>query len=161
MTYRKMLSRPGRVLLAMMAVVLLAGCGSSDAGTAGSAIDAGGVPVLMLQPGGVFTIDDVVAAGWKKSKELSPETLPEVISAWYGFYNQHDVEVWVYPSNDLAITSGTGPADDATGKVKSHLWQIGPSVTRTGYGTYAIVGNLILLCEVKIEDCEGLLNSIK
>ena len=161
MTYRMVFKRPVAVLLAMMAVALLAGCGSSDGGTAGNPTDAGEVPVLTLQPDGVFTVDDVAAAGWKKSKELSPETLPDVTGVWYGFYNQRDVEVWVYPSHDLAITSGAGPADDVTGKVKAGLWQIGPSVTRTGYGTYAIVGNLILLCEVKIEDCEGLLNSIK
>jgi hypothetical protein len=154
-----MVSHLVSVLLAMMVIVLLTGCGSSDVGKPGNAIDAVEVGVLMLQPGGLFTIDDVVTAGWKKSKELAPETLPEAIGAWYGFYKQRDVEVWVYPSNDLAITYGTGPANDATGRIKRDLWEVGPSVTWTSYGTYAIVGNLILLCEVKIEDCEGLLNN--
>jgi hypothetical protein len=32
--------------------------------------------------------------------------------------------------------------------------------TRTSYLTYAIVGNLILLCEIKIEDCQGLIDGI-
>ena len=75
-------------------------CGSSDGvESVGESIsepepDA----VQMTLPDGVFTADDVATAGWKKSKELSPETLPGVTSVWYGFYNQRDVEVRVYES---------------------------------------------------------------
>lgn len=157
----KMITGP----VAVMAAVLLASCGSSDGGTAGSATDAAVVeeePVLMLQPGGVFTVDDVAAAGWKKSKELSHETLPDALGVWYGFYNQRDVEVWIYASHDLAISSGAGPADKATGRGKPAPFAVGGiSATRTSYGAYGIVGNLVLLCEVKIDDCEGLLNGIE
>lgn len=116
MKIRKILAGPVAVLVAVMAVVLLASCGSSDSGTVGSAADTEEEPVLMLQPNGVFTVDDVAAAGWKKSKELSPETLPDAIGVWYGFYNQRDVEVRIYASHDLAISSGTGPAEDAVGR---------------------------------------------
>ena len=162
MKFRKILTGPVVVLVAIMAVVLLASCGSSDSGTVGSAADTEEEPVLMLRPNGVFTIDDVAAAGWKKSKELSPETLPDAIGVWYGFYNQRDVEVRIYASHDLAISSGTGPAEDAVGRGKPAPFAVGGiSATRTSYGTYAIVGNLVLLCEVKIEDCEGLLNGIR
>ena len=162
MKIRKILTGPVTVLVVIMAVVLLASCGSSDSGTVGSAADTEEEPALMLRPNGVFTIDDVAAAGWKKSKELSPETLPDAIGVWYGFYNQRDVEVRIYASHDLAISSGTGPAGDAVGRGKPAPFAVGGiSATRTSYGTYAIVGNLVLLCEVKIEDCEGLLNGIR
>jgi len=34
------------------------------------------------------------------------------------------------------------------------------TTTRTSYLSYGIVGNMILLCEIKIEDCQGLLDDI-
>ena len=58
--------------------------------------------VQITLPDSVFTADDVAAVGWKKSKELSPETLPGVTSVWYGFYQQRDVEVRVYESQGEA-----------------------------------------------------------
>ena len=114
----------------------------------------------------VFTADDVVAAGWKKSKELSSETLPGATSVWYGFYQQRDVEVRVYESQDEAISLGQDLADTATGRRKpSSMIDSGAITnaqtnTRTSYLAYAVVGNLILLCEVKIEDCQSLLDGI-
>ncbi|MCH7739571.1 MAG: hypothetical protein IIC93_05425 [Chloroflexi bacterium] len=35
------------------------------------------------------------------------------------------------------------------------------SATRTSCGAYAIVGNLVLLCEVQIDDCSGLFDPVK
>ena len=61
------------------------------------------------------TADDVVADVWKKSKEISAETLHDVESVWYGFYNQRDVEIRIYESDEVSINSGTGPVDEATG----------------------------------------------
>ncbi|MDP6666703.1 MAG: hypothetical protein QF357_04820 [Dehalococcoidia bacterium] len=150
------------VLLAVLVIPLLAGCGSGDSGVTGDSAGDDAEPVLKLQPDGVFTVDDVAAAGWKKSKELSPETLPGATGAWYGFYNQRDVEVRIYASHDSALSDGMDPADDATGRGKPAPFAVGGiSATRTSYVTYAIVGNLILLCEVKIEDCQGLLDGIQ
>ena len=84
------------------------------------------------------------------------------MSAWYGFYKQRDVEVRIYETHETAVNSGTSPADDATGRGKPAPFAVGGiSATRMSYTTYAIVGNLILLCEVKIEDCQGLLDTIK
>ena len=105
------------ISLTMVAVV---GCGSGD-GEAGD--DAPFVateenPVQILQPDGVFTVANVEAAGWKNSKELSPETLPDATGVWYGFYQQRDVEVRVYESQQTAIASGQEIADVATGRRK-------------------------------------------
>ena len=122
--------------------------------------------VQITLPDSVFTADDVAAVGWKKSKELSPETLPGVTSVWYGFYQQRDVEVRVYESQDEAISVGQELADLHSGRRKpSSMIDSGAITnaqtnTRTSYLSYAIVGNLILLCEIKIEDCQSLLDGI-
>ena len=70
--------------------------------------------VQITLPDSVFTADDVAAVGWKKSKELSPETLPGVTSVWYGFYQQRDVEVRVYASQGEAISLGQELAEVAS-----------------------------------------------
>ena len=148
------------VVLAAISVPAIA-CGSSSGGesVSDSAIKSEGDGVQIIRPDGVFTADDVAAAGWKKSKELSAETLPGATSVWYGFYQQRDVEVRVYESQSEAISLGQELADVAIGRNKPQSTTLLAS-TRTSYLSYAIVGNLILLCEVKIEDCQGLIDGI-
>ena len=148
------------ITVAAISIPVIA-CGSSNGD--GSASDSVAEPELnaiqMTLPDSVFTADDVAAAGWKKSKELSSETLPGATSVWYGFYQQRDVEVRVYESQDEAISLGQDLADTATGRNKPQLTSM-QNGTRTSYMSYAIVGNLILLCEIKIEDCQSLLDGI-
>ena len=156
------------VFVALAAFSIAAvGCGSSDSDepVSDSVIESDVDPIQITLPEGVFSADDVAAAGWKKSKELSPETLPGATSVWYGFYQQRDVEVRVYESQDEAIGSGQELADLATGRRKPNTMidtgtTNAQTTTRTSYLSYAIVGNLILLCEVKIEDCQSLLDGI-
>ena len=155
------------IVLAVMSIPVVA-CGSSNSD--GSASDSVADPDLdaiqITLPDGVFTADDVAAVGWKKSKELSPETLPGVTSVWYGFYQQRDVEVRVYESQDEAISVGQELADLHSGRRKPSSMIVSGAITnaqtntRTSYLSYAIVGNLILLCEIKIEDCQSLLDGI-
>ena len=75
------------VVLAALSITAVA-CGSSsgDESASESAVESDVDPVQITLPDGVFTADDVAAAGWKKSKELSPETLPGATGVWYGFY---------------------------------------------------------------------------
>ena len=155
------------IVLAVMSISVVA-CGSSNSD--GSASDSVADPDLdaiqITLPDGVFTADDVAAVGWKKSKELSPETLPGVTSVWYGFYQQRDVEVRVYESQGEAISLGQEIADVASGRRKPNTMIDSGAITnaqtntRKSYLSYAIVGNLILLCEIKIEDCQSLLDGI-
>ena len=161
MIIRKVL--PVRLISLTLVLIVLIGCGSGDTEIAddSSLVLSGEDPIQILQPSGVFSVDDVAAAGWKKSKELSPETLPSATGVWYGFYNQRDVEVRVYESQAAAIRDGQEIADVATGRRKPAPFASGGiSSTRTSYSAYGIVGNLILLCEIKIEDCQGLLEAI-
>ena len=155
------------VVLAAISISAVA-CGSSngDGSFSDSVADTEIDAVQMTLPDSVFTADDVAAVGWKKSKELSSETLPGVSSVWYGFYQQRDVEVRVYESQMKAISLGQELADLHSGRRKpSSMIDSGAitnaqTSTRTSYLTYAIVGNLILLCEIKIEDCQGLIDGI-
>ena len=153
------------MVLAAISISVVA-CGSSSGDESVSSVEETGDGVQITHPDGVFTADDVAAVGWKKSKELSSETLPGATSAWYGFYQQRDVEVRVYESQSEAISLGQELADTATGRRKpSSMIDSGAITnaqtnTRTSYLTYAIVGNLIMLCEIKIEDCQSLLDGI-
>jgi hypothetical protein len=155
------------VVLAAISIPAVA-CGSSngDESVSDSVVEPEIDAVQMTLPDSVFTADDVAAVGWKKSKELSSETLPGVSSVWYGFYQQRDVEVRVYESQMKAISLGQELADLHSGRRKpSSMIDSGAITnaqtnTRTSYLTYAIVGNLILLCEIKIEDCQGLIDGI-
>ena len=154
------------VLAAISISVVACGSSSGDESVSDSVVEPEADAVQITLTDSVFTADDVAAAGWKKSKELSPETLPGVASVWYGFYQQRDVEVRVYESHGEAISLGQDLADTATGRRKpSSMIDSGAITnaqtnTRTSYLTYAIVGNLILLCEIKIEDCQGLIDGI-
>ncbi len=153
------------VVLAAISISVV-GCGSSSVDESVSSDEEIGDVVQITQPDGVFTVDDVAAVGWKKSKEFSVETLPGATSVWYGFYQQRDVEVRVYESQSDAISLGQDLADKATGRRKpSSMIDSGAITnaqtnTRTSYLTYAIVGNLIMLCEIKIEDCQSLIDGI-
>jgi|TARA_B110000438_G_scaffold24284_1_gene22479 hypothetical protein len=153
------------VVLAAISISVV-GCGSSSVDESVSSDEDTGDGVQITQPDGVFTVDDVAAVGWKKSKEFSVETLPGATSVWYGFYQQRDVEVRVYESQSEAISLGQELADKATGRRKpSSMIDSGAitnaqTSTRTSYLTYAIVGNLIMLCEIKIEDCQSLVDGI-
>ncbi|MBT3555712.1 MAG: hypothetical protein HN926_01115 [Chloroflexi bacterium] len=150
------------VVLAVISMFASACAPSSSAEPVGESISEPELDAVQITlPNDVFTADDVAAVGWKKSKELSPETLPDVASVWYGFYDQRDVEVRVYETQAEAISSGQEIADVATGRRKPAPFASGGiSSTRTSYSTYAIVGNLILLCEIKIEDCQSLIDGI-
>ena len=157
-------------ILAVLAAISISivACSSSngDESVPDSVVESEADAVKITLPDSVFTADDVAAVGWKKSKELSSETLPGVSSVWYGFYQQRDVEVRVYESQMKAISLGQELADLHSGRRKpSSMIDSGAitnaqTSTRTSYLTYAIVGNLILLCEIKIEDCQGLIDGI-
>ncbi len=167
------LSVTALILVASLLLVFAWGCGSEDAAApggqqeqeapAGAASaeqatgDAGGAAPI-LRPDSVFTIDDVATAGFKKSKQYPTDTLPQASDVWYGFYNQKDVEVRIYPTHADAVEFGIGPADNATGRE----WRKGGGEKGAGtkamstFGAYIIAGNLVILCELDVTHCEAL-----
>ena len=125
----------------------------------------------------VHTVDDVVAAGWTKSKQYPIDTLPGASEVWYGFFEGKDIEVRVYPSPEDARKHGVGPAQEAVdagersfGANRALLrlqyghegkWTTGElsdlaAVLRTRYAAYLLAGNLVMLCETDVAPCEDL-----
>lgn len=122
-------SRLRIVLLGIVAAAAVV-CSSGDDGPVSAAIsepESDAAPVFYADR--TFTVEDIIAAGWKRSKELPADTLPGAEAVWYGFHGQKDAELRIYPSNEAALEQGTGLADEATGRGKPEFHQ-GASTSR-------------------------------
>jgi len=123
----------------------------------------------------VYTLDDLLAMGFKKSKTYKVEGLPEAVEAYMGFwgldpYDRKEYELRFYASHEAAVEHGTALAGEASGEgmkanKDTQTWQEGAkhrwfsggttdisspgSMQKPGprYGDFAIFGNLIMLCE--------------
>ncbi|MBI4218543.1 MAG: hypothetical protein HY682_00260 [Chloroflexi bacterium] len=165
-------------LIAISLVILMAlACGSGDSGTvqppattastsvaSGSAASTEQEISAVLRPGDTFTIDQLVAAGWKKSKQFDAATLPSAVDVWYGFYDRRDIEVRVYGSHGDAKGPGVDAALEAIGRSPNS--NIGGGIitslgNRTQYHAYVVAGNLVLLCEHSTETCVRLVQQVK
>jgi len=170
-------SANGLLLSGVVAVLLVAGCGSPEetptpaAGTAGEAPTAtveraAGDLSVIVRPDRVYTIDDVVAAGWKKSKQFSTETVPQSTDIWYGFFSRKDIEVRVYASHADALEHGVAPAEEAVARIGQQGGGGGAGLLDFGgasiakYQAYAVAGNLVMLCETELAVCEGLIEQM-
>ena len=111
------------------------------------------------RPNGMFGVDDFVDAGWKKNKEFDVATLPEAESVYFGFYNRKDIELRFYPSHDAAMGAGKESAETAIKTEKLSGRGAGFSSV-TLYGAYLIAGNVVMLCEISVEDCTDLLDAM-
>ncbi len=144
--------------------------GGESAGAAVAGVDSGAeeavdIPSQVVRVGDVFTPDSFVGAGWKKSKEYSTETVPGAEEIWYGFFNQRDVEIRFFGSHEAALDQGVPVVERAiTENVKRSrggrlLDFSGGSFS--AYNAYIVAGNAILLCELDISACEGLVGQLK
>ena len=108
-----------------------------------------------------FSIDDFINISFKINKEYYISELPDAIEAYYGFwgssdYERREFELRFYPSNEIAKSSGTFFAEEATGedaiiKKADATWKegvkdrrfVGPfgtSKNRSKYLDYVIFG---------------------
>jgi len=172
---RRGLTSSAKYLLVPIAAasLLLAACGSDEApAPTASQVEGAGAPAasdeafqtsLITSPDRIYTIDDLIAAGWKKSDQLSVETLPKATEVWYGFFRQKDIEVRVYASHEDARQYGVEPAKatidpDPSARGGDH----GPWTPMiASYGAYAVAGNLVMLCELELASCEALVEALK
>lgn len=143
-------------------------CGSDDAQAPAAAtvdedaiITIGDQPDLRAhtRPSTVYTADDFVNAGWKQNKEFGVETLPGATAALFGFFNRRDIELRIYPDRDTAMDSGRTSADTAIETNKLSGRGAGFSAV-TLYGAYLIAGNVVMLCEISIDDCTALVDAV-
>ena len=98
-------------------------------------------------PGSIFTTADMEAVGWKKSRQLDIGDLEGAKEIWYGFFDQKDIELWIYASFDDAVNLGARAAQSILdeNRVVDVLNSIRGG-TRV-YSYYLVVGNMLMFCE--------------
>ena len=155
-----------------LAVIAVASCGG-DGG--GAAQPAAGSFQRVIATDRVFSVDDGVAAGAKKSKQYDATGLSGATDAWLAFFgsdasSRKEFELRFYPSHEAAVKEGTPLAEEGVGegmkaKKDAQTWTEGAKnrwraggvtdVSSPGsrqapgpkFGDYAIYGNLVMLCE--------------
>ena len=145
-----------KFLLIVVSIVALVSCNVSQSSPDGKTYgvpDEDGVR-LVSNPNKVFSIDDFVKAGYKKSKQFDVTTVPGAVEVWYGFFNKKNIEVRIFESHETAMKLGKGPAEIILKKKRTGL--IGSSVV-SPYPAYAIVGNVVMLCERELKTCTDLI----
>ena len=159
-------------LAAVTAILAITACASEEkpAPAAPGAPDAAaptptatpqteGIPVsAVVRPDRIYSMDDLVAAGYKKSKQFDVDTVPEAQDVWYGFFNQRDIEVRVYASHADALEFGVDPAEEAIGHQAGQRDYLIPVVNL--YPAYMVVGNLVMLCERELAVCQALVDKL-
>lgn len=155
---------PIRRLLPGLLLALAIACGGGGESTDDvSDVEAGTSPFdapLITNAIATYTVDDLVSFGYKKSRQIDTELLPNAQDAWYGFFNQKDIEVWVYETHQDALDFGVDLAEEIFGAKRAP--KVGISVLPTErfvnkYAAYAVFGNLVMLCESELATCEALI----
>ncbi len=160
---RRFTLKSGFLLLILLALVTA--CGSGDEGAAGdvseTAADEDPFGLrLTVDSGATYSVDDLVSVGYKKSRLIDTEALPNAQDAWYGFFNQKDIEVWVYESHQAALDFGVDPAEAIFGTKRAPTSGISVLPTErftNKYGAYVVFSNLVMLCETELATCEALM----
>ena len=138
------LSTPASSVINSQAVADDAGSPDVDsAHVAESSVKSGSA----TSPGSIFTTADLEAVGWKKSKQLEIGDLEGAKEVWYGFFDQNDIELWIYASFDDAVSLGARAAQSILdeNRVVDVLNSIRGG-TRV-YSYYLVVGNVLMFCE--------------
>lgn len=142
------------LLVVSVVVTVACGAGTPSESAAPAAVDQNAVS-LVTRPDRTYTVQDMIDAGWKKSKEFDPANLPGATAAIFGFYNQKDIELWFYPSHSGAVERGVAPAEQAIARKPGQTDYLIPQTNR--YHAYAVVGNVVMLCEFELADCQALI----
>ena len=114
---------------------------------------------LIIESSSMYSIDDLINAGWKKDREFDNSEYPETIEIAYGFFQRKDIEAWVYKSADEAKEFGVPYGEQAVDKKPGQTDYLIPRVNR--YHAYVIVANLMLLSETVILDCQKLIDKLE
>ena len=129
-------SGKARLLILLLAVAALSvaavACGSDGSG-GGSSFDG---PIAKIDATDrVYTIQDLLDAGFKKSKTYDVEGLPGATEVLYGFYgvdpyNRQEYEARFYSTHADASVVGVDYADEVTGEEAVILkdvqrWKVG------------------------------------
>ena len=148
-------------LVSLLIVAVTSACTDRDSAgvSVEDAVDASTSPSI-FHADQTFTTDSFIAAGWKKSKEYDTATVPESTEIWYGFFNQKDIEIRFYQSHESALEHGVPLALESLKKDPGARIG-GVNTVRTGYSAYAVVGNVVMMCELDLSSCETLINALE
>jgi hypothetical protein len=150
-------------LLTFLIVVIVTACTGTDVDSDGISVeDTFGLstPLPVFHAGEIFTTKSFTEAGWKQKKEYDTSTVPESTEIWYGFFNQKNIELRFYESHESAMKHGV-PLAEKIVKKDSGARIGGVNTVRTGYGAYAVTGNVVMMCELELSSCENLINSLE
>jgi len=165
--------KSSRLILSLIALLALSGCGSSD--NTQTQLD---VFTQITPSERSFTIDDFKSANFKISHEYDVEGLIGAVSASNGFWKSSgsvakEYEIRFYASHVDAIELGTSLAIEASGETalldeEDATWDVGlkdrraffaggvgthgSGTVQAMYGGYAIYGNMVMLCEGANQD---------
>lgn len=123
----------------------------------GKTIDEDGLR-LITRPGAIYTIDDLVAVGYKKNKQFEVDQVSGANDIWYGFFQQKDIEIRFYDSHAAAVELGVELAEEVIAKKAGQRDFLIPVVNL--YPAYAVVGNTVMLCERQLSTCEALIEAL-
>jgi len=171
----RQVGRRAAIALLLLATVLVSAACGAGAGTPAASAPQEQVFEKVMPSDRVYAIEDLLAAGLKKSKHYNVEGLPAAIDAWYGFWRPGgkepvDYELRFYASHEDAVEYGTALADEVTGddavlSSEQMTWKEGSNEQRTiiggggtggdaafsgaaaRYADFAIFGNVVMLCE--------------
>lgn len=113
---------------------------------------------LIIESEKIYTINDLISLGWKKNKKLDNSNFQATKEIWYGFFNRKDVEIWIYDSHVNAKIHGKPYAEVAISKRPTNRDPTNPTEIR--YYAYAIIGNVLILCESQLEICQQLIEKL-
>lgn len=113
---------------------------------------------LIIESSDIYSIDDLKKAGWKQDRQFDNSEYPETTDIVYGFFQRKDIEAWVYKSHEDAKKFGVKYGDQSVEKKAGQTDYLIPRVNR--YHAYVIIGNLLLLCETEILDCQKLIDNL-
>jgi len=169
-------------LLIALAAPALIGCGAADSPATTGAKETVAVGKIVasgrlereIASDRIFTVDDLLNAGFKRSKSYDVTSLEKATAAIYGFYGEDDYkrqeyELRLYASHQDAVQYGGPMAEEGSGPNAKVVedeasWKEGirerracegnvrgshhvGKCTNPKYGDYMIVGNLIMLCQ--------------
>ena len=151
------------ILVSLLIIAIASACTDKDTESADIPVEAladAFTSPSIFHADRTFTTDSFMAAGWKKSKEYDTATVPESTEIWYGFFNQKDIEIRFYQSYDSALEHGVPLALESLKKDPGARIG-GVNTVRTGYSAYAVVGNVVMMCELDLSSCETLINALE
>ena len=148
-----------RSIFALIISILIISCSSSEISQPEKTNDPDEIVLSkIIKSKKIHKIDDLISAGWKKNKQFDNSEFPETDGIWYGFFQKRDIEVWIYDSHENAEKFGVPYAEEAIQKRPGQTDYMIPRVNR--YHAYVIFGNMLLLCEDQVSDCQKLVDQL-